>query len=101
MFPTRDPAQCSYSDARRQPVIVHLDFFAPKYPALNSGTIAAFLLKNETIVIIYHYAIFFPLGTENELFLSNFYNFFSNLKMLNLGNRDYRQQEIFESFGQP
>ena len=60
-------AHCFNSDARRQPVIVYLDFFAPKYPALNSGTITEFLLKNEAIVIIYYYNIYFDIFLEAHL----------------------------------
>ena len=52
-------AQCHCFYARRQPVSLRSDFFAPKYPVLNSGTIIEFLSKNETIVIIYYYAIYF------------------------------------------
>ena len=55
-----NPAQCHCFYARRQPVSLRSDFFAPKYPVLNSGTIIEFLSKNETIVIIYYYAIYFP-----------------------------------------
>ena len=59
-YPHLQHAQCQCFYARRQPVSLRSDFFAPKYPVLNSGTIVEFLLKNETIVIIYYYAIYFP-----------------------------------------